>query len=157
MQTQSDLVVSIENAVPWRSEVNVPLLRKCLEHITEHPEEWSQAEWAIQSACGTRCCLAGTAVTLAGYEIDWHDVDDEVNVAGYVKTDDPLLAETGAVHIAEAATRELNLPDWAAARLFHGGNDLADLWQLASEYTGGAIEIPERFRDAPKPDRVLPL
>ncbi len=122
--------------------VNVPLLRKTLEHITAHPEEHIQSTWALKRDCGTACCLAGWAVQFAGHEIDWSRGIlceggglDSVNVKGMGRTTIDLVAED-----------VLGLPmDWAS-RLYRATNTLADLWQLASEFTDGEIEIPAEFR-----------
>jgi len=43
---------------------NLPLLRKVLDHIDAHPEEWRQGGWAIETECGTACCIAGFAVAM---------------------------------------------------------------------------------------------
>lgn len=141
--------VEIIGAEPgWREKVNVPLLRKTLEHITEHPEEWDQCSWATRSNCRTACCLAGTAVVLAGHKIDWHDVCcGSEEFAAHVVTDDPLLRETDEVAIPMVAARELNLPLGPAHRLFFPHNSLADLWALAKDYTDGAIEMPEEIAE----------
>jgi len=45
------------------TEINAPRLRKVLEHVTEHPEEYDQEYW-----CGTTCCVAGHTTSMAG----WH-------------------------------------------------------------------------------------
>lgn len=129
----------------WRDQVNVPLLRKTLEHITEHPEEWEQGAWAMRNSCGTACCLAGTAVVLAGHKLQWEDCErgDYLDFANCVETDDPMLRDTDAVSIPVVAQRELNLPDFASTRLFSANNSLADLWALAEDVTGGAIVMSE--------------
>lgn len=43
---------------------NLPLLRKILDHIDAHPEEWSQANWFTPTECGTAFCVAGHAVAM---------------------------------------------------------------------------------------------
>jgi hypothetical protein len=52
-------------------ELNIPLLRKTMEHIETHPEEWSQTTWAVRTPCGTTMCFAGTAAFLAGHAFEW--------------------------------------------------------------------------------------
>lgn len=53
-------------------EPNIPLLRKTLEYIEEHPDEWNQDSWAERrSGCGTTMCVAGTAAYLSGANLVW--------------------------------------------------------------------------------------
>src|SRR4051812_46897448 len=51
--------------------VDVPLLRKTLEFITDNPDQHRQDTWAKRTECGTAMCLAGWAVTIAGFDIDF--------------------------------------------------------------------------------------
>lgn len=116
-------------------EIDVPLLRKTLEHITAHPEEHQQGVWGerfLDTACGTAFCLAGHAVQFAGHEIEW----DGDAVADCV---------VGGAAIEFVAQRELGLEARQADVLFNAFNTQQDLWRLASEYTHGAIEVPETF------------
>lgn len=56
---------------------NLPLLRKVLDHIDAHPDEWNQNEWGIQterSSCGTAFCIAGHVAVMSGAEPVW-DID----------------------------------------------------------------------------------
>lgn len=43
---------------------NLPLLRKVLDHIDAHPEEWRQSTYATVTDCGTAHCIAGHAVAM---------------------------------------------------------------------------------------------
>jgi hypothetical protein len=52
------------------SELNVPLLRKTMEYIEAHPQEWDQDEWVAKGSCGTTMCFAGTAAYLMGAVMD---------------------------------------------------------------------------------------
>jgi hypothetical protein len=56
---------------PDVSKPNVPLLRKVLTHIEEHPDEHHQAQWAVRTGCGTAYCFAGWAAVMSGAELDW--------------------------------------------------------------------------------------
>lgn len=47
-----------------RPTLNVPLLRKTLEHIEAHPEEHDQCTW--RSPCGSTMCFAGHAAVING-------------------------------------------------------------------------------------------
>lgn len=117
-------------------DVNVPLLRKTLEHITAHPEEWDQASWAQRDpVCGTKFCLAGTAVALQGHEFVWNEYECECcqNIATKI---------TGGLYIEEQAAADLGLSSTQADRLFNAGNSLNDLWDIAASITDGRIEKP---------------
>lgn len=63
---------------------NLPLLRKVLDHIDAHPNEWYQSEWGIRTdsypltfidgnapACGTAFCIAGHAAVMSGATPVW--------------------------------------------------------------------------------------
>lgn len=117
---------------------NVELLRKALEHITAHPEEWDQAAWAYKTDCGTSCCLAGHVVTLAGKQIDF---DPDSNMPAH-----RVVGEAGSID--QVAANLLDIEPLFEAQfdyedhLFHEHNTLADLWHKAAELTDGEIEIP---------------
>jgi hypothetical protein len=135
-----------------RPEVNTPLLRKALEHITAHPEEWKQSFWASNDlregplrrpaidSCGTAYCLAGHAVLLAGYEFVWESPDMAANVAL------PGELAADAVFAGHKAQELLGLTRYEAERLFHSDNSLADLWAMSNAITHGDIEIPQEFQ-----------
>lgn len=121
--------------------INVPLLRKTLEHITAHPDEWDQDIWAERTPCGTVACLAGTAVLLQGFELDFYESEcdcgcREGTTASYVISDPPQT-------IQEVARTTLGLTEDQADDLFESDNTLRDLWAYANSFTNGEIEIPE--------------
>src|SRR6478609_3488156 len=96
---------------------NLPLLRKVLEHIDAHPEEWRQDSWATRtsaSACGTAFCFAGHAVVLAGGELLW---DKETGVAFEV-----TMPDGSTSRIAAAAREALGLTCVEASDLFYAVN-----------------------------------
>src|SRR5437588_13068265 len=114
--------------------INIPLLRKVLDHITAHPDEWDQGSWAIQtdsSPCGTAFCVAGHAAVMRGHEIAW--------VPGAL----PVYYTRSGEAIDTVAVKELGLNMAQSAHLFAPDNSLADLWYLAEVYTDGAINAPE--------------
>jgi hypothetical protein len=122
--------------VPMTHTVNVPLLRKVLEHVTAHPEEWNQKWWATkttESSCGTACCVAGWAVSWAGHDFKW-DSNGEASV---------YIRERDARAIPHVAQELLGLNPEQAGILFFSGNTLPMLWEFANEFTEGEIEIPE--------------
>lgn len=115
-------------------DVEVALLSKVFDHITAHPDEHNQAEWAVltnASSCGTAMCIAGHAVVMAGHELYFQG-----DRAFYVKP--PHLDQT----IAGAAQNSLGLTRRNAEVLFSGGNTLDDLWDIVSAITDGAVQRP---------------
>lgn len=132
------------------STINVPLMRKVLEHITEHPEEHDQGVWAEKTPCGTTYCMAGHTVLMAGHEIAWSggptDVSNEDgadHVTKSVVTPDGLTN-----YIPYVAARELGLDRDQASMLFYDSSSIEDLWESANFYTDGEIEIPEQFKES---------
>ncbi len=133
--------------VTWEptGRVNVELLRKVLEFITEHPDEWEQAEWLSRSTCGTAGCVAGWAVVMDGQEIEWEpDVLDN-GLTGYRAS-----GTKQGLRIDDAAREALGLTPFEASEMFMAYNDLPYLWHLAREFTGGEIEPPEELREQVK-------
>lgn len=82
---------------------NLPLLRKVLDHIDAHPDEWYQQDWGIQPteyaectghdiealpapACGTAFCIAGHAAIMSGARPLWRNgkMNDVCTPAGAV-------------------------------------------------------------------------
>lgn len=114
------------------SRINVPLLRKTLEHITAHPTEWNQEYWGRtfnnerDEVCGTAYCLAGHAVVMTGHTLTFSN-------GGYSHFTDQ------GEEIGEVAERELGLTYDEAYELFHDQNSLFDLWELAEQFTDGEI------------------
>lgn len=122
--------------------INVPPLRKALEHVTEHPEEHAQGQWVSRATCGTVGCLAYWIVIAAGYEVRWR------NATVVDQTDPAKLGES----IRSAATREASLNDFQAEQLFRGTNTIDDLWNLASTFTDGEITRPHDSSSSPLSD-----
>ena len=109
---------------------NVPLLRKALEYITEHPEEHDQSSWARRTPCGTTLCLAGTVAKLTGHDFSWD-----------VFPDLAFSTTTGRL-ISEVAQDELRIDNVDAHLLFHGCDTVDELWEAAEEITDGEIRRP---------------
>ncbi len=118
--------------------INVPLLRKTMEHIEAHPEEWDQRHWAIQKEeCGTAFCFAGTAIQLSGekrWQWDWHPICNEATLHDTV--------QDCQVSIAETARKLLGLRAHQASDLFEANNTLPELRRqvtrlIAEEETTG--------------------
>jgi hypothetical protein len=126
--------------------INVPLLRKSLEHITAHPEQWEQHSWAVQTeSCGTQFCLAGWAVSLAGHDIEWGEPDEfgERFADGVIGEYDSLGNPESVENVAR---RELGFTaNNRGGYMFFGSNTLGNLWHLANTLTCGEIDVPEEF------------
>lgn len=117
--------------------VNVPLLRKVMEHIAAHPEEWEQEEYAVQRPCGTAYCVAGTVAQWAGEEFAFECMPGDRIVA--------MSRLSSGERVEDFAREALGLSCTQAYHLFHERNTLPYLWTLAAEYTAGDIAIPEQF------------
>jgi hypothetical protein len=104
---------------------NIPLLRKTLDHIKAHPQEWDQQTWH----CGTAMCFAGHAAMLDGGAEWLHPSDMCEHVAD---------AEGRVTSVATYARRALGLDECQAATLFAPDNDLDDLEEIIGEIESGA-------------------
>ncbi len=111
--------------------IDVPLLRKELQFVTDHQDRWRQRVWLAERSCGTVGCLAGNTLLHAGQVST--AVNDEGVVEYYPSTSD---------YWRDAAATVLGLDEEQAHRLFSGSNTLHDLWCRAREFTDGEIEIP---------------
>lgn len=98
---------------------NLPLLRKVLDHIDAHPEEWHQSLWGMETsnACGTALCIAGHAMVMSGYA-----TSERTGVPGrpleFFTPDGRCVEYTEAEH----GQRLLGLTRAEAEYLFRGGN-----------------------------------
>jgi hypothetical protein len=122
---------------------NVPLLRKVIEHITEHPTEWSQGSWGVKTPCGTSHCFAGHAIVLSGQDPVWssvwkgsHAVQLMVAASDKGYVDNPFTS----------AANLLGLHPEAALVLFNCDNTMRDLWYYVNLFSDGEIEIPPAYR-----------
>lgn len=105
------------------TQPNVALLRKTLEHIEAHPDEWDQKWWAARTKCGTTFCFAGWTVALgSSTEVAWQ--------YGYA-----VCTATGEL-ISDVARDLLGLDDNQADRLFGGSNTLADIRRTVEDIIG---------------------
>lgn len=144
--------------------INVELLRKTLEDITAHPEEWNQLSWAVLllpgedglplsalesldrwkggeaqnftegTACGTACCLAGNVAT--------KQLGGKLVFEPSKQQADHVKLNGRTQEIREVAREALGLSEDQADTLFSPFNTLRDLWRWAGEFTDGEIEIP---------------
>lgn len=125
--------------------INVPLMRKVLEHISEHPEEHDQGTWAERTACGTTMCMAGHAVVMAGHQISWPGTLDDESSADFVT--EPIVVDNETTRrIPAVAAHELGLTEEQKDAFFYESGTIEDLWREAHIYTDGEIEIPEQYQ-----------
>lgn len=110
---------------------NVELLASTLAWAKTHPEEHDQQNWAAKKSCGTSYCIAGHIAVMLGHELVWQQEDDFGNsFAAYVK---------GGKLISNVAREGLGISCPHSEWLFDSGNTLEDLYDIASQLTGGAI------------------
>lgn len=107
------------------TKINVPLLRKTLEFVSEHPEEWNQRTWGYNFPCGTVGCFAHHACRLSGAEF----VDAQHVLAAPGDPRDRIFVHLGkrVVHVSDRARRALGVEN---ANLFGGANTLGDLREM---------------------------
>lgn len=109
-----------------KPERNVPLLRKVMEHVEAHPEEWDQANWI--SHCGTKACFAGWALHFTGHTLTWVD-EDSVSLDGR----DPYMTPSDVIN---TACKELGITQREGVRLFDSCRTMLELREIAEEYAG---------------------
>lgn len=116
---------------------NLPLLRKVLDHIDAHPEEWDQWQFARVVSCGTAFCVAGHAAVMSGAE--------PVFSPGSDRTCTFRTAEGWTVDVESYARDLLGLtPDEASVvdgGLFDTANDRADVQRIAEAIAARAGEV----------------
>lgn len=115
------------------TQINVPLLRKTLEYAEDHPEEINLFTWASVTSCGTTACIAGTAVLLAGHEIDWESANRHGEIG--------LLVDGRRIETVAADELGLVSDGRDAFRLFTC-ESLSRVWMVAEELTNGEIQRP---------------
>lgn len=132
----------------WKGSLNIPLLRKTMEHIeelparhevrfqdAEHLDTWNQDTWGRvfrddnNEVCGTSACFAGWAI-----ELDEPGALDEVIRLMDNMSRTPLRTPTPAY----VAARILGLTRQQAADLFAGGNSKELLRTYVDRYIADA-------------------
>lgn len=95
--------------------LDIPYARKVLEHLLAHPEEHNQDVYGERTPCGTKACIAGTAVSMdAQTEVHW----DSTGMTGQVTVDGESMT------IERRAAELLGLHDYADhMNLFHCYDD----------------------------------
>lgn len=117
--------------------VNAPLLRKVMEHIEAHQDEWNQAMWRTprgtnawdnwmddrqeqglaEPQCGTAYCLAGWVVELTGGTFAGEEGHSVLLPSG----------ETESTHSYAARELGLEADEALSARLFAATNTLDEV------------------------------
>jgi hypothetical protein len=115
---------------------NFALLRKTMEHIEAHPQEWDQQTWITKADCGTVACFAGWAVLLAHPE-----AEAVYGVPCSCGACDRVAATANAVRlggrkasIEDVARDALGLTCKEGMRLFGAGNGMDDLRDIVAGY-----------------------
>ena len=119
--------------------LNVGRLREALEFVTANPKYWQQNVWARRNMC-------------AGYEgelefvgcLGYHITRLAGHSHGYVSVCGETWTVADGRHMYEAAREAIGLSRLQADDLFHPGNSLEDLWNIAEGITEGAISSPFR-------------
>lgn len=141
------------------STPNVALLRQMLAHIEAHPETWDQATWRNPDAeCGTACCFAGWAVTLAGGQFE---ASQTVRIESLPLSGEAIRAlqevgygTTGVASIPDAAAwllglfeltydedgTDIYLDAYPSDDLFSPDNSLDDLRCIVAQLCGESAE-----------------
>ena len=125
--------------------IDVPLLRKELEHITVHRDEWDQSTWLRPSRtteCGTVGCLAGNTVLHAGWLPATTNGVVDLDVASTSTQLEYVTDGRRVLSVRDVATGELGLNRWQASLLFNGQNSLPALWIMANVLTDGEVDVP---------------
>lgn len=138
------------------SKPNVELLRRTLDYIKTHPNEWDQDRWVTKTDCGTSYCFAGWALALSGLTIHAEQFDEpavEVGPLNKALPEEYRYSPGPWPHISvrHAAERLLGLSESylradddelysAADVLFHPDNSLDDLREYVAELCGDAVE-----------------
>jgi len=127
---------------------NLPLLRKVLGHIDNHPREWNQSTWGMQTqsetACSTAHCVAGWAVVFDGtHDVTYSPHSGRMRIDGQQE----ILAHPvsgGHLRCYAAAfihgRNALGLTDSEATRLFQGNNERYDIQRIAETIANRAGE-----------------
>lgn len=99
--------------------LDIPFARKVLEHLIAHPEEHNQDFFGVQTPCGTRGCIAGTAVMM--------------HPEGELQWCDGIMRDTrGGFDFPEQAQEFLGLSDRDAHDLFYTWGNKSALDKLSS-------------------------
>jgi hypothetical protein len=115
---------------------DVAKLEAVLDYIRMHPEEHDQGDWARRTDCGTTLCFAGTAVVLAGYQLDWTNHSDRTGRC-VTSAGDPLSL-AGTASISAVAARELCLAPEQVEALFWAADSLDDLERIVKDIANEA-------------------
>lgn len=106
--------------------VNLPLLRRVLDHITTHSDQHDQYWWAEVRQCGTVMCIAGHTCVLQGHRIDFTPEADGAHL-------------TDGRRVEDVAAELLGLDLDQSLRLFRSATDLQEAWAAARYITADNV------------------
>jgi hypothetical protein len=131
-------------------QLNAGRLREALEFITANPRYWQQNLWARRNpAASLRVDPDDQDAVLIGC-LGYHIVRLAGHRHGYVGVCGETWTVADGRHMYEVAREEIGLSRLQANSLFHPGNSLMDLWDIAERITQGAITSP-----SPKKEKEL--
>lgn len=133
-------------------DINVPLLRKVMEHIESHPEEWDQGMWVTgvrtltyrsgevvrtypmqtlpyyrtepPAFCGTAFCFAGHVAHMTGWNPIWRGTHFDRQ-----RMHHPVH---GDADVETLAREELGISAGAAEALFNANNSMFHLQEIVA-------------------------
>lgn len=142
------------------SEINVPLLRKVMEHIEAHPQEWDQGMWVTgvrtltytsgevvktlpmhtlpyhrdepPAFCGTAFCFAGHVANMTGWNPIWRGTHFDRQAMHH-----PVHGDGDVETLARV---ELGITMAAAEALFNANNEMFHLKQIVAALIEAAEE-----------------
>lgn len=109
---------------------NLPLLRKVLDHIDAHPEEWNQGLYWTATVCVTAYCIAGHAVAMT----------EGVRTVRLDEMPGRFVSPQSGRDWDTAAIAHLGLTDDEAGVLFSGDNTREQVQAIAESIAARAGE-----------------
>lgn len=110
--------------------MNTSLLRRAVDHIKAHPEDWDQERFLPwPTSCGTRYCIAGHIVVLSG---EFSGEFPAWLVNGWSREDS----------VCQVARNLLGISNREAVRLFDASRTIAD-FELVIERCSILDVLPE--------------
>lgn len=98
--------------------MNIELMKRVRDQITQRPETHDQNHWGRRTECGTTHCVAGWACVLSNVELDWDTYTDDNDTGFSYGTSD-------GISIDKVARSLLRLNNDQADQLFWADNDNA--------------------------------
>jgi hypothetical protein len=108
---------------------NLPLLRKVLDHIDAHPEEYEQSIFRTRTKCGTAYCIAGHVAVMTG--------------ATFANAVEVETSEGDRIDVAKYAQQLLGITSeeaWLSPGLFAGDSTRREIQTVAERIAARAGE-----------------